>query len=183
MSNRYTELVRQLGGRFAYADQGLTEVSLSPEQLDRIESQIRYPLPGDYREFLRDFGGFAFYGASFPLKDDLIDTASIHSFYGAAPGSYTIADSYHEACTAPITLPVDEFTNIHLVRSIPEGVTEIPWPHELLPIATDAGANQICLAIDGPRCGGVFEWMETRNIHWVADSFDDFMHSLYLDES
>ena len=160
--NKYQHRINELGGRFVYENVGELPVELSEEELQSVEAALGHPLPPDYREFLRDFGGYWFYGISYPLRrtSPYVPEGYLGSFYGLRIGP---------------TLDI-------LARHEDDLASQVIGP-EMLPIARDAADNQICLFLSGPQKGSVHFWyaegasspFNYGNLYQVADSFDDFM--------
>jgi hypothetical protein len=164
--NRYETCVTQLKGKPFLEGQDTS--SIPDEILDAFEQTLGYSLPQDYREFLRDYGCFGFFeGATFPLRDPLfgMQRASLEVFYGfPSTHSYHLWDAYQST----------------------QGWEAVPA--EVLPIAEDAGANQVCICLAGKYIGKVFFWPrecsenpnDYSNLYLIADSFDEFLHLIYL---
>jgi hypothetical protein len=66
-------------------------------------------------------------------------------------------------------------------------------PKKLFPIANDPFGNLICVSLTGEDCGAVYFWdhenepddedTEFRNIHLIADSWEEFIDGLVTPES
>lgn len=188
MANKYDKIVEQLGGRFAYASIS-SYAPISEPQLAKFEAVLGCFLPADYREFLRDYGGFGFTGVMFPFHDnpDGVTMRSIDSFYGLRADEPDIVDDFREDMRSLGEMwDIETTLGIRLVKPVAEDVEGVAWPEELLPIAEDAGGNKICLALAGLRPGAIFFWVTAgnygQNVYVVADSLDEFMHSLYISE-
>ena len=184
MDNKYAPIVEKLRGR--YSKDLLVGPPLDEEHLGRIEMQLGYCLPKDYREFLSDYGGIFFPSAEFPmLEDNQQGECSIFTFFGSAEKG-TLADVYYEIQkNLEFEDEAEEFyPGIRQVRSTVEPIMGMNWPKELLPIGSDQGGNLICLALFGLRPGAMFFWRsnpfpDAQNLYLIADSFDEFMHLLY----
>ena len=88
-------------------------------------------------------------------------------------------DAERERTGLPAPFPIEYAPSLRKVLQIDEEITEVDDPpRELLPIAIDAGGNQVYLALAGLQPGAIFLWMNWQDIYLVADSFDEFMHSL-----
>lgn len=188
--NKFAETVERLKGEFGAASYGGLPIILSEKDMAEVELQLGYSLPEDCREFLRDYGGYLFHGILFPLKDnpDGIQESSLLLFYGIdKEHTDGLIEIYKQWRDSFVRWPVDLIPGVRLVRPISDDATEISWLPELLPIATDAGNNQICLALAGTRPCAVFLWMnapgnDLQNIYLIADSFEEFLNALYLPE-
>lgn len=53
MPNKYEAIVNLIGGRYSKPGR----VALTGERIAEFEACQGYPLPTDYREFVRDYGG------------------------------------------------------------------------------------------------------------------------------
>ena len=183
MNNKYASIIEKLQGR--YSDDLLVGPMLDEAHLKAIEAQLGYSLPKDYREFLRDYAKIRFPSAEFTMVENGQPAEfSIFMFYGSTEES-TLADVYYEV---QANLEFDEnsedYPGIYLVRDITVPLTELGWPKELLPIGSDQGGNQICLALFGLHPGAIFFWrsnplLDQQNLYLIASSFDEFMHMLY----
>jgi hypothetical protein len=144
-----------------------------------FEKRIEVPLPADYRAFLiREGGGGRVRIGShedivFPLKwdgqnwADSLNEALFKNFYSLDKTSVLSWEEAYGSFIAQRRIPVD-----------------------LLPIAYDAGSNQVLLGISGARRGKVYYWAKDfepvedlpeptyDNIAFVADSFTDFLKKL-----
>ena len=163
---------------------------VSKAQIDEIEQQIGYPLPSDYREFLSDYSGLRFPYTFFPISENVDgeEQGEISGFYSSTE-EYPLSkfyldrrDDYEEPD------PEEEFDwrpGLRKIREIEgERVTEEGWPKELLPIGYSSQLDEICIAISGLRLGAVFLWRANpiegeQNLYLVANSFNEFMNSLF----
>jgi cell wall assembly regulator SMI1 len=143
------------------------------EDIRQIEAEIGLTLPPDYVDFLTHYGGFApgLYAVfSFQRLNAVYDESMADVFYGVLPGNgYDLIGSYREY--------------------------KGRMPHNLIPIASDPGPGEICLSVDGEDKGAVYYWdryleedVEENvepgysNVYLIAKSFDDFIHSLKVDQ-
>ncbi len=159
--NKYENRVRELGGRF-YLRQEFEPHPLSETDLASVETKIGYPLPADYREFLRDFGGYRFW-ASFPLRHgpDDYEEGDVGIMFGFRMGSYDLVGFHFDSLLNEVIAP------------------------ELLQLTRDE-MGSVCLFLDGPRKGKIYLWYaeEVRapydyaNLYFIANSFDEFMNLL-----
>ncbi len=132
--NRYEERVKELDPFYA---EGRGPQVLSEKTINQLEQTIGYNLPDDYKVFLTNYGGVAFYSyPSFAIQGTTKpDSASIlDTCYGILPG-YPLEDI--------ATLHADYKGRI---------------PADLLPVGEDPGGNIICLGLVGERNGKVYFW-------------------------
>ena len=142
---------------------------LSPHCLSKLESRLNITLPDDYRNFLLKYNGgfpnpsvFRFKGKSGPYTDSCVDW-----FLSVYKGEYhNFETTFLRTKSERIRLPAD-----------------------LVAIGHDPGGNWICIAVSGPHRGSVYFWDHEneapneeapwyRNVHLIADSFDEFLDSL-----
>jgi hypothetical protein len=145
-------------------------------QVAALEKRMKVALPSDYREFLTREGGGARVRIGehedivFPLEWDGqewaegLDEALFKNFYSLDENSALAWEGAFESFIEQRRVPAD-----------------------LLPIAYDAGSNQVLLGVSGARKGKVYYWaMDFEpvedlpepgydNIAYVADSFTDFL--------
>jgi len=153
-----------------------------------METDLACSLPRDYREFLQDYGGFVFGRAEFSIQPnaDGVSASGLDSFIGFHPDEFRSGDDYYCGLLSMGEMwDVETTSGVRLVKPVSEGAS-IAWPRELLPVAVNAGGSWICLALAGLRPGATFFWVNSgnygQNVYVIADSFDDFMQSLYLRE-
>ncbi len=163
--NKYEKRVAELGGVFS--GKGWTQpVTLSEEQLQKLEKEIGFPLPEDYREFLKDYGGYGFWDTvfSFANMPDRRTWWGVGTFYGVIASS-----------------PFDLLMRHHSFVD-----NELMGP-ELLPIMDEGGDHDpICLFLGGDKKGTVHLFYEEEfdfpydysNLYHIADSFDEFIQML-----
>lgn len=184
--NAYSQIMADLNALFVYATLGEDSKLLSEFELQNIEREIGYPLPSDYREFLRSFGGYSFipsprfdgyfcpavkYPCDFPEITRMTDAGYymvLEFFHGNMPNDYhDLLSHYHR-----------------LKDYLPAG---------MLPIA-DGG--RLCLQLVGANLGGIFQIngkvaeytpdegyvgpSSPRSIDHIAPSFGIFMSSLQI---
>jgi hypothetical protein len=185
MPNRYDDVMHALGARFAYASRGLQPASLSEAELVEIESELGHSLPEDYREFLRDYGGFTVGNAGFPLRDnpDYLSGSSVDIFHVAGTVPWIYTEGNRELLEQNGPFPMEFYQGLGLVRPVEEDEAEFEWPPELIEIGQDAGGSRVCLAIAGLRPGATFFWYDRghkggQGVYLIADSFDEFIRSL-----
>ena len=159
MPNKYQQIVKRL--ELEPVDK---PVRLSEKALLGFERTIGQPLPADYREFLSRYGFVHGCGVAFPeYGQPAKPSGGVEVFLGVNPDDgYDIMDTK-------------------------EGLSG-RLPDHLLPIA-DSPGGQICLALTGTDTGTIFWWglecisgANTQPVR-IADDFDSFMNSLYLDEN
>lgn len=140
------------------------------EQLKEIEMNIGKQLPSDYKDFLKEYGGCYLeskkttdeieYDVCYkPLekdpwmgKDD--DTQLLEGFYGLA--------NDHNSLQKAIDTYSDRF------------------PRNIIPIASSAGGNEICMDIDNEK---ILFWDHelshpNKDFFLIANSFEEFILSL-----
>lgn len=186
-SNHYYQRVKDLNGEAVDAGFGSPLVHLSEPDLMEVERLIGNSLPSDYREFLRDYGGLSLiHNVGFRAKGSK-KGGGIELFYGIDPENPEegLVEEYTQWRDSFVRWPIELIPEIKLIKPVVDGIEEIAWPPELLPIAMDSGNNQVCLAIAGLSIGAVFRWINAPsfgydNFYLIADSFDEFMQSLYL---
>jgi len=162
--NKYDEKMRSL--RAYYVQVGDPRL-LTEKELVRIEDEIGFNLPDDYREFVSKFGCYGFDGyVTFSLKVPCHggDGSGVQVFYGLLEGDaydlLTTFDSYKDRIAI-----------------------------EALPIALDPYGNQICLILTGKYRGKIYFWdheeelLDKSNLYLIADSFDEFITSLVFEEA
>ncbi|CAI6278479.1 SMI1/KNR4 family protein [Bacillus subtilis] len=140
------------------------------EQLKEIEMNIGKQLPSDYKDFLKEYGGCYLeskktsdeieYDVCYkPIekdpwigKDD--DTQLLEGFYGLA--------NDHSSIQKAIDTYSDRF------------------PRNIIPIASSAGGNEICMDIDNEK---ILFWDHEfshpdKDFFLIANSFEEFILSL-----
>jgi len=162
--NKYDGKMRSLRGY--YVQDGDPRL-LTEKDLVRIEDEIGFNLPDDYREFISRFGcycpeAYAVFSFKEPFQNN--DEGIVSVFYGLLEG-----DSYD------------------LLRNFETYKERILI--EALPIASDPGGNQICLILTGKYRGKIYFWdheeelLDKSNLYLIADSFDEFITSLVFEEA
>lgn len=154
--NKYRDKMRRLKGEPVYPPSRGIKSQLSEHELQQLEVQLGYILPADYREFLQDYG-FYLTLAVYPVK--------------AAPGApeRTISMFYGSSEKSPEGLAA-------MFRTM---CLDEDWPSEFLPMGSDAGSNQIAIALTGENRGKVYFFgNQSRDLYLVAESFDEFMNLL-----
>ncbi|QAW04387.1 SMI1/KNR4 family protein [Bacillus subtilis] len=140
------------------------------EQLKEIEMNIGKQLPSDYKDFLKEYGGCYLeskktsdeieYDVCYkPLEKDPWmgkgdDTQLLEGFYGLA--------NDHNSLQKAIDTYSDRF------------------PRNIIPIASSAGGNEICMDIDN---GKILFWDHElshpdKDFFLIANSFEEFVFSL-----
>ncbi|MCG3131836.1 MAG: hypothetical protein FLDDKLPJ_02646 [Phycisphaerae bacterium] len=129
--------------------------SLTEPQLEQFERAIGAILPSDYRAFLLEHNGPDIEPRDFHTSDGDVD--SIVDLYGLHDGP--------------------SYRRLDLARRYYD---ESRMDLDLWPIADDPGGNAICIGIRGWRRGRIFFWdHETQQVTDLAESFDDFLDSLF----
>lgn len=140
------------------------------EQLKELEMNIGNQLPSDYKDFLKEYGGCYLestkttdeieYDVCYkPLEKDPWmgkgdDTQLLEGFYGLA--------NDHNSLQKAIDTYSDRF------------------PRNIIPIASSAGGNEICMDIDN---GKILFWDHElshpdKDFFLIANSFEEFVFSL-----
>ncbi|RYX79977.1 hypothetical protein EON83_30515 [bacterium] len=79
------------------------------------------------------------------------------------------------------TIEIEAVPTMKEVLYLAEDGTEVDDPpRELVGIAIDMGGNQVYLSLGGRQPGAIYLWLNWEDIYFVADSFDEFVHSLYV---
>jgi cell wall assembly regulator SMI1 len=143
-----------------------SEASISASELEAIEKKLGIHLPDQYRSFLLVHNGgrptpsiFRYRNEAGPYTDSEVDW-----FLAIQSKDYNDFETYYDRY------------KIHRIR----------MPTELVPIADDPGGNVICIVVDGPKLGAVYFWDHEeeqdlpsyKNVHLIANSFDEFMNLL-----
>ncbi len=176
------ENILRLGGLRAIRN---TWLPMPEEEIAELERSIGARLPDGYHRFLATHGNCGF--ANFidfttltPVRPWISDkTTRWHFglFYGSKASTYSIAWS------------------IDTLRD--------RMPETLIPIGEDGMGNQICLGIAGPERGKIYFWdhedewdedeylmqgkpvppdLKFRNVHLIANSFEEFLDQMYVNE-
>jgi len=141
---------------------------LTPQSVEQLEIELGVRFPNDYAEFLLQFNGGNFRRPVMfyvPNATRWPEGVGVESFFGD---------------------PGDRSTGL-----------DLPWyaetlaariPNDCLAIATCGGLDLILLTVAGPKAefGKVWFWDGTEegegnNIHWLADSFSEFLSLLQFD--
>ena len=140
---------------------------VTEDDIKELERAIGATLPVQYRSFLlRTNGGVPHPQEAFGVRGDRDGGSMLGLFYSLS--------HEHSSCTL-----------MHTWRAFEGRI-----PSDLLPIAGDAGDNQICIGIEARNHGKLYLWdMENeagpgkkpwrRNIRLVADSFNEFLDSFF----
>jgi len=170
--------IEDLGGIGSDGDFGdVRRVTI--EDVRRVEQHIGHTLPAEYGDFLLTYGSgwFGFKKAVvFPLQHWADGLGTIDSFWGAVPhesrSQYDLIANHDSWVTGP-------------KREVPAN---------LLPIASDAAGNLICLSVAGEDTGAVLLWDHEEvvwvspepgyeNVCLIAPSFSAFINLLQVDET
>lgn len=171
MPNKYAEIIQRLG----FVPREPPRLPLTEEQLADFEQWQGYPLPADYREFLRDYGGIGA-RALFPFTDERREHIDgvIFMFF-----DIPLSENRAQIREERLTIEIEAVPTITQVIEVDKNAEEVLYaPDELLAIAIDQGGNSVYLALAGKHPGKVFQWRNWDDLYFVADSFDEFMHSL-----
>lgn len=153
-----------------------SEHQLTPEDIKKLELEYHINLPDDYKNFLLMHNG----------GQSIKDCCPLIEYIGDNEQTGTDTD-------------INYFAGIHnnyYHRLIPHyHAMQGRIPQELLPIAENSGGDEICLCIDGSNYGKVYFWAHEGealafgykepwydNIYLVANSFKEFINSLYSTE-
>ncbi|MCL6511720.1 MAG: SMI1/KNR4 family protein [Anaerolineae bacterium] len=126
----------------------------------RLEERLGFRLPEDYRAFLLQHNGGRPKPNVFSLTDtDLATTEDTIAWF---------------MCIKP-----GDVNDLLETASALQGRI----PNNLLPIAVDPFGNYICIAVLGPDKGRIYFWdheleSTVSNVYFLADSFDNLLHSL-----
>ena len=140
---------------------------ISEAQLIAFEKELGIKLPADYRAFLLKHNG----GMPEPNALDVkID-------------DFVVQDGV--TCFSAIT--EDRVFSFSYFLDVYEGRI----PKNLFPIADGLSVDLICLSVSGDDYGKVYFWdhnwevtdgePDYSNVHWIADSFTEFLDKLYED--
>jgi cell wall assembly regulator SMI1 len=140
--------------------------SLSMERLKSIERKYNIDFPPEYRHFLLAYNGGQPQPSAFYFKhtNGSYSDSCVDWFLAIYDEDYSNFENYFDRYKG------------HLPRV----------PDELVPIAHDPGGNLICIAVKGENRGAIYFWDHEReeelptyrNVHLVADSFNEFLESL-----
>jgi ankyrin repeat protein len=140
---------------------------VTPESLEELELELGVRFPREYAEFLLQFNGGYFHRPVMfylPNPTQWIDEVSVDSFFGD-PADREIGDG------------------LAIFARLLDGRI----PNDSLPIA-HCGGDIVLLTVAGPQAefGKVWFWDEADqsegdNIHWVADTFAEFLSMLQYD--
>lgn len=139
---------------------------LNSSVLSSIEEYWGFGLPKDYRGFLLNFnGGIPDTSNACFLFTHQREGSVISNFYGLTKGSYNILKAYQDVGSR--------------------------YPKNMLPVGDDVFGNRILLSVKGNDRGKVYFWDHEyeaeentkpsyNNLTLIADSFKDFIKSLYF---
>jgi hypothetical protein len=137
---------------------------LVDDDLNVFESQIGFTLPSAYRLFLLKYNGGRPIPSGFPIRGFVNNPyGMIHYFFGI--------DQDFECYDLPWNW----------------GVMNGRLPDGFLPIAGDHSGDLLCLSLYGDNYGSIVFWdfydehfpPTRRNVYDVADSFSEFLESLF----
>lgn len=160
--NRYDDLIKRLTDWGDLPLEKQEPIPLSEDQLVAVEREFGHSLPDDYREFLSSYGGFAvlkYFRIPEPKRPNVC-TGEIDTFCGVIPPhSYDL-------------LQLNRRKRLNLLADfIIIGLAE---------------SSFTLMKIVGERRGAIYFYDrsqtslqdESENIHFVANSFDEFMQLL-----
>lgn len=138
--------------------------ALTEHDLDQLEIRIGVRLPHDYREFLLKYNGGR------PIPSGFLIQGFPNNPYGMIHYFFGIDDQL-------------ESNNLMWHWEVMNG----RLPDGLLPIAGDHSGDLLCLTLYGDKHGSVVFWdfydehypPTYKNIYHVANSFSDFIDSLF----
>lgn len=182
--NKYEQRVRDLEGAFVDQGAGRQPIPATDLDIDAVERKIGAALPPDYREFLRNYGLISFISVMVPVQ------ATGAPWAQNPPGEWMGVGVLYSAT------PDDAYGLLENYFTYQE--FEQRMPPELLPIADVGDGSQMCMAVaDNPEghvsYGAIYFWDRSggtptipysedySNVHFIAASFDEFMHLLQRD--
>lgn len=180
--NRYDSVMRSLKAKPVGFRAGRQHIHLSAEEIEDAERRLGGTLPEDYREFIQDFGEFGVPTVLFDFKpnNDEPEASSLEKYHENHGFDFSAAERpkgaslerFHGVATKSRPDCSDIASSYrHLCEMVED------WPEELMPFAVDAGSGSVVLAFKGERKGSVYFW-DQHNFYLVADTFDEFIHSL-----
>ncbi|HMY18667.1 MAG TPA: SMI1/KNR4 family protein [Polyangium sp.] len=139
----------------------------SREAITEFEARWEVVLPLEYKQFLLKSNGGRPTATCFAIPGFHGQGSMMNSFYGIHHGA-----EHHQLDLA--------------VKSYGERI-----PADLIPIAADAGGNEICIGWKGKRAGKIYFWdhedeldengdfvQDYRNVFLVANSLQEFLDNL-----
>lgn len=169
MPNRYDLYVKDLRGKLVGDIYGKQPIHVTETEMQQVEQELGASLPGDYREFISDYGHYAFYQVvRFPVEPNSagINHGILQEIYGAVPSwqndGYGLVAIYRSSFDIPV------------------------WQSNWLPIAEAGRDDRLVLSIAGEDKGAVYLFVDhlwdsgEQFLFHVADSFDEFMQLLYI---
>jgi SMI1-KNR4 cell-wall len=141
--------------------------NMSQNEILELETKIRVPLPGTYKDFLMQYNGGK------PEPNEFIYVENSHEKYAILQRFLGISER--------------SYSNLYgYIETFKEHEERIP--SNLIPIAHDPGGNLICISVMGEDIGKVYFWerdgeadidggevADYSNVYWIADSFTDFI--------
>jgi hypothetical protein len=136
---------------------------ISEAELAAFEQQLSIRLPDDYRKFLLRYNAAKVRSNLFWIPAENEEN-SVRYFFGICPE--------------------DDWGDLHSTRLDYQGRV-VPF---LLPIGTDEDSSLICISIRSEDYGKIYFWErhqenmdapDNSNVHWLADSFSEFLEKLY----
>jgi cell wall assembly regulator SMI1 len=135
----------------------------SPDEIEKVESELGVELPDDYRSFLQRTNGGDLEDNFLPPEAD----AGARYLYSAGPND---DDDIFDLVTAATFYS-------------PQSPSDAEIDPDYLPIGEDDGGNVICLKVRGDDRGATYFWAHdafanTDPFKRLADSFGDFFEAL-----
>ena len=150
-----------------------TKDQLTDSDIEKYTNELNINLPEDYKNYLLKYNG------GHPIKDgypmiECIDNDP-NDNNGDIAWFYAIYDGEH-----------NNFLKAHYRFKI----WQKRMPDELIPIGRGSGGDKICISVKGNNYGKVYFWDHEQeayegeepdysNVHLIANSFADFINSLY----
>jgi hypothetical protein len=145
-------------------------IPVSDLAITNLAEKLSAKLPEYYLEFIKKYGGTSFDGyaiTSLSKNGNESEEIIVDVFYGIGRQSegYDLLDEY---------------------QTFSDRI-----PKRMLPIAQTPGSSQFCLSLSGIDKGKVLFWdmaedvggnAEDANLHLIADTFEEFIYKLQLEE-
>ena len=151
-----------------------------------VESEFTIAFPQQYRQFLLQTNGGEPHPRVFTfMENGKFTDAEVQIIRGIFPVPYIPGGSL----SRPEYIGRDFRATYRRYKFPPPRM-----PDELCPVASDSFGNQICMAMSGDKMGTVYFWDHEgeidpedeegtpdwwRNVHFVANSFNEFLDSLH----
>lgn len=151
----------------------------SERDLKRLEGHIGFPIPIDYRDFLKSSNG----GDVFPPEDDkeynlfkaydpfvekFVECDELSKIYSVPPENSVFNEPYFSL--------IDMYKQTHDTQLL-------DLPKDVLIIGHTSNIRYVCMFLDGPKRGGMFHLIEDMpselGARAIAKSFGEFERSVY----